>query len=272
MQVPYIDYSDNSLERLSSLVLSLLLSVGVVVIRNFPDTEDDYALLAFGNSLGELRRHFSLKKPSLSPPMTAEYVFVVESKPTGLRNFHGEVILSQTHLSFGCHTDEYFLREPSSIVTLLCCRPDELRGGHTLLAHVDDIVRVLPTESVRVLQMQSFPYADGATAILSFEANQWKIRYNRGYIDRNLKESGRRVGSDIIGALADLEVAVALVCNAIELAAGDCLVIHNHRMLHGRNGFHAFSSRKLKRLRVHKQKWPPHEMTERDRFKQTVDP
>jgi alpha-ketoglutarate-dependent taurine dioxygenase len=250
MRVPYIDYRDSTPGALLEIVVSTLFNEGVLIIRNFPDAEDDHSLLAFGESLGTLRPHFSRRTAAFKTTHPNDYVTLVEPTSKGLHNQHGQQILSQTHLPFPCHTDEYFLQHPSNIVMLLCCRPDPLSGGCTLLAHVEEIVKVLSTAALHTLQLCSFPHPDGSTAILSFWRQRWHIRYNRQYINGLSKDMTHSVDPSAAAALASLDIAIAGVCAAVSLKGNDCLVLHNERVLHGREGFTPSSHRRFKRLRV----------------------
>src|SRR5436309_1124313 len=140
MHIQYVNYSA---DKLPDDAIASLYRFGAVIISNFPDTDDNCALRSFGESLGQLRRHFSRKTGSLPVSGCNDYVHIVEATSNTLRNSQGQAIISQTHLEFPCHTDEYFLQAPSNIIVLLCCRSDDQGGGQTVLAHVDEIVAVL---------------------------------------------------------------------------------------------------------------------------------
>jgi hypothetical protein len=182
-----------------------------------------------------------------------EYVYIVESTSNKLRNAQGQAIISQTHLEFPCHTDEYFLQAAANIVLLLCCRSDDHGGGQTVLAHVDEVVAALGQTTIDVLSMPLFPHPDGPVAILSFVRGKWHIRYNREYINGLLKEHTREITNTAVNALAELEGAISTVRSTLCLTCRECIVLHNQRVLHGRTRFKSCSLRRMKRLRVHRQ-------------------
>jgi gamma-butyrobetaine dioxygenase len=133
-----------------------------------------------------------------------------------------------------------------------CWTSDAAGGGVSLLAHARDILARLAPTSARALREPTFPSPFGPAPVLWDEAggSQPCIRFNH----RDFASFGERYGPLLTAGQArvlDEVLAAAQDCTLhVRLEPGDCLVVDNHRVLHGRTAFDPASGRLLKRLRV----------------------
>lgn len=250
MQLPFIAYNCVGSSQPSRLLRSFLYTHGAAVIRGFPDSEGNEVLLQFGKTLGRVQQHSTKSTPYARRANLSTFVYLIEAKPDSMHNKQGQLILSSTSDEFPCHTDEYFLQEPATIVILLCCVPDRTGGGVAYLANVEDIVERLCIDYKKRLQAPLYPHPDGCVPILSRVEGRWRIRYNCRYMKGLIERHGVEIGKNTAAALAQLEAVIESVRIEIMLRTADCLVINNYRVLHGRTAFDPTSGRRLKRIRI----------------------
>ena len=170
----------------------------------------------------------------------------------------GNVILSTSAQDFPLHTDDTFTPEPVRYVLMHCWQADPSGAGVSELAHVDDLLPQLPTAMQEVLRTGQFaaPYGSGPVLFdtpdvsTAQAASTIGIRFNHrdflGYAQR----FGPPLGTAQHAALEAVLAAARASTQRLLLARGDCLVVDNHKVLHGRTAFNARSGRLLKRLRV----------------------
>jgi hypothetical protein len=165
----------------------------------------------------------------------------------------GKVILSTSADVFPLHSDDTFAAAPCRHVLMHCWQADPSGGGISRVADVRDILARLPTWAIERLQQPDFASPAGPLAVLfpiAGETDACGIRFNH----RDFVSYGERYGPALSGeqmAALDALLQAADACEqTMLLAAGDCLVVDNHRVLHGRTAFDPASGRLLKRLRV----------------------
>jgi alpha-ketoglutarate-dependent taurine dioxygenase len=158
----------------------------------------------------------------------------------------GSVRLSATEAEFPCHTDCASDRDPPDLVLLHCARPDP-HGGASTVVPVEMLVPGLPAEVRAALSHCRFPFAFGRAAVLEEGTGGARVRYNRHEIDKT-----GSLDRDMANSLDVLDEALrTATCRAeVHLTRGDCLVVDNHRALHGRRAFTGGSGRLLHRARV----------------------
>ena len=121
-----------------------------------------------------------------------------------------------------------------------------------------DILGDLDAATIARLRVADFPSPYGLAPVLfplpaqaAGEGGPWGIRFNL----RDFVGYGERFGPLLSPAQHDaLRAAMAAAerhAQRLMLEAGDCLVVDNHRVLHGRSAFTPGCGRLLKRLRVH---------------------
>lgn len=215
------------------------------VVTDYP-TDSDEALLTYAAELKtgapDVKAAFPDRLPTVHP--------VQEMARPLLDPFHN-VMLSTTNLYFPLHTDEYFAESPSRFVLLLCLTPAET-GGTTLVAHIDDIVADLDAETRAALMKPMYPTQVGPRPLLEETPDGHSIRFNELEVIR-AKEFNRQLlplPEESRRAIAQLRAAAERHTRRYDLKTGDCLVIHNHRTLHGRTAFSGNAHRLMKRVRI----------------------
>ncbi|RYX92130.1 MAG: hypothetical protein EOO28_23360 [Comamonadaceae bacterium] len=166
----------------------------------------------------------------------------------------GRVILSTSADDFPLHTDDTFTADPVRYVLMHCWQPDPGGGGISTVAHVRDILAGLCAATLERLKVPDFPSPFGLAPVL-FPApggapGELAIRFNH----RDFIGYGERFGPRITASQEQaLDEVLALAdrhATTFMLAAGDCVVVDNHRVLHGRTAFSPGSPRLIKRLRI----------------------
>jgi len=225
---------------MSNLVVAVknkLQDPGAVLITDFPIESDGATLVRFGAALG------TLSTRDVTVPLN-EWVQRVEALDNAVKEPGGYEVLSASSKLFPCHTDEFFERDPAQMVLQLSVRAAECGGGQTLLAFLNDIWTQLNADSIDILSQCEFPARFGSTPILVATDRGRRVRYNRGrLLQYELTENQ-------MNAVEDLERAINVVKQCFLMRPGDCLVLNNWTVLHGRTDFAENSSRLLLRMRV----------------------
>jgi gamma-butyrobetaine dioxygenase len=176
----------------------------------------------------------------------AIFVQRVEHNDERHRTRGGQVRLSATAAEFPCHTDCASDQVVPDLVLLHCARSDP-DGGASIVVPLDALVPHLASDVGAVLAQPRFPFAFGLSAVLEDGDGGLRVRYNRHEIDKT-----GQLDEEAADALRVLdEVLNTSSCRAeVPLGRGDCLIVDNHRALHGRRAFARSSRRLLYRVRV----------------------
>jgi alpha-ketoglutarate-dependent taurine dioxygenase len=216
------------------------------VVTDYPTQTND-ALFTYAAELKtgkpDVRAAFPQRPPG---------IHLVQELPKPQLNAFGHKMLSTTNDYFPLHTDEYFDDKPSRFVLLLCITPAD-EGGTTLVAHIDDIVADLDAPTRAALMLPVFPTQVGPKPLLEETAEGWSMRFNELEIRRAKDFTGtqnRPLPKESIAAIIAMRESAESHMRRYDLKSGDCLVIHNHRTLHGRTEFSGKSRRMMKRLRI----------------------
>lgn len=220
---------------------------GWAVVPGLALDPDNAALLRLGRRLGQVS--LNGYKPD-APDAEPEGVKRVEALSQPKLDPANEPVLSTTHRHFGLHTDDFFTAQPVRWVLMHCWQPDPTGGGRSLLADVRQIVPRLSAGALQRLQQPDFPGPAGWQPILQATARGWQVRFNHRDMVAFAACFGPALAPDQRAALDELDEVASVVASSLQLAPGDCLVVDNHRVLHGRTAFDAHSHRLLKRLRV----------------------
>lgn len=143
------------------------------------------------------------------------------------------------------HVEMAFSPHRSDYVALLCLRQDHERIAGTTLSSVDDMLPALPPEIIEVLRAPRFKTKVDASFRLSDDiaGDIWieDVRVLDGPRGRpHLRvDFAETVGTDpgACAALRALQGAAVRAASTVRLAAGDLLVVDNHRAVHGRTPF-----------------------------------
>lgn len=232
-----------------------LMRQGFAVVPGIALDDDNAALRHLGARLGQASSH-----GIRAGDRNAEQFGVnrVEAMDVPRLDPAGRVILSTSADDFPLHTDDTFTAAPVRWVLMHCWRADPAGGGVSVVTDLRDILPDLDAATIARLRVADFPSPYGLAPVL-FPAAQaaahvedpWGIRFNL----RDFVGYGERFGPALSApqheALQAVMAAAERHSRRLMLAPGDCLVVDNHRVLHGRSAFAPDSGRLLKRLRVH---------------------
>ena len=218
---------------------------GWAVVAGVPCDAGNASLLALARSLGPIKAG-----DAGDPTHEGDAVHAVASYARPVLDSSGKTMLSTTATVFDLHTDESYKRAPCRYVLLHCWRADA-QGGVSLLATSESILTRLEPWAAALCFRARFVWRECAAPILAPESGRaWpRVRFNLREIAGDEIGDGEpdlraRTVPDVFAAAADA-AAVRLT-----LASGDCLVLDNRRVLHGRTGFDLGSERLLKRVWV----------------------
>jgi alpha-ketoglutarate-dependent taurine dioxygenase len=169
-------------------------------------------------------------------------VKVQDPSGAGLRDRHGNTILSTTASDFPPHTDGYNLVEPPRFVLLLRVDPED----EAPVSSVSDAVAAiasLPAEERALLRRPLYGSAVGELPVLDTVSGQQRVRFNAVEMRR---WSGAAARAE--QAIATIAPALRKVERRIRLRRGDCLLMDNWRMCHGREALPRESKRVLLRM------------------------
>jgi hypothetical protein len=227
----------------------VLSSHRCVLVRNLNAGESNELLIRLATSLGR-----PYKEPGVpGHPPEDEIVSRVEPRGEGIRDSRGLLLYSTTPLAFPSHTDGSGKPSPYDLVLLYCVRQDHF-GGESILIPLDKILKLLTPASIDRLRTESFPVPFGMAPIISGEEHDFWIRYNAEeltfYSERRgvtFTQNQKHAVDDLANAIASLEQVVP----RFKISVGECLIIDNKRVLHGRLALSPNSRRLLKRIRLH---------------------
>lgn len=234
-----------------SLPLDLPLQIkthGWAVVRNIGLESDNAPLIALGRLLGNTSWQGTKKG---TPNLENDGVNRVENMDAPMRDAVGNAVLSSNADEFPLHTDDSYSPDPARYVLMHCWQADPAGGGVSWVAHVDRIIAIAPADLIERLSTQKYTTPYGTDRILQRNEQQgWRVRFNRrdmiGFAKLRMQILSLQQRQD----LAAFE-ALAMSCvERVALQAGDCIVVDNHRVLHGRSAFDPSSGRLIKRLRI----------------------
>lgn len=230
----------------SGALLACVEAGGWAVVRGVPCDAGNASLLAMARSLGEVKGG-----AGDDPTHEGAAVHAVASYPQAIRDVGGKVMLSTTSTVFELHTDEAYRPDPCRYVFLHCWRPDPNGGGVSLLAASEIVFAGLEPWAAALSFRAKFQWRRFAAPIFMDEPGRpWpRVRFNmREIAGDEIGEADAAAGARLLPDVFAAAASAAAV--TLQLAAGDCLVLDNRRILHGRTGFAPGSGRLLKRVWV----------------------
>ena len=238
--LPEVQYHENTPNIMES-VKGRLRKYGVVVVRNLPLDCECEALVSFAEALGSVSKHGI---GPLSNQQRPEVHRIEPLKEVRLDRY-GNRVLSTTADAMACHTDDSFSEEPVAGVLLHCAIKGD--GGETILARLNELLLDLPEEVIATLEEHLFPAPTGWRPILT--RSRKEIRFSAYEIEKMVAGGMplRARGKEAVGAL---NISLKRVSKTHSLLPGDCIVIDNKRVLHGRYAFRSEKPRLLFRIRL----------------------
>jgi alpha-ketoglutarate-dependent taurine dioxygenase len=212
----------------------------LIIIKGFPLERAAETLLQFADRFGIPSRH------GIGPESNAEleYIHRIEALAMPRRDWNGNVVASATDEAMDWHTDDYYSERPVDTLLLLCCQ--KAAGGHSLLSRVEDILSLLGRDDRDVLRQPLFPTPFGVTSVLEGEGENTWVRY--GLELEGIRRCEASIPAHASASLRRFKAAVDRAAHMLLLEPGDCLIIDNHRALHGRTEFNG--ARLLRRVRL----------------------
>ncbi len=221
---------------------------GWFVVSDVPCWVGNTELLDLAASFGKIRG----LGPNINDPVReGEAVHLINALAEPMPDASGKMMLSTMPVAHHMHTDETFCQVPSRYVLLHCWRPDPRGGGDSLVAMIDDIVTYLDPAVAAGCYATPFHWREAVSPILSrMDGAAWPfVRFNLREVLTSERGEGEPGTATHALAHAFAE-ATERATVALELRAGDCLILDNWRVLHGRTQFDAGSPRLLKRVGV----------------------
>jgi alpha-ketoglutarate-dependent taurine dioxygenase len=239
---------DDGWEQFCAAVKAAVVASKAVIIRNFGTGETNERLIKLAYALGKPYGGYSLPEH----PLEDGLVFRVEVRGEGVMDPSGEVIYSTTCADIPCHTDGVNRPAPYDLALLHCIRQDA-SGGETVLVQLDELIERLPPDVMGLLREQGYPFAFGTAPIIAGDGDEVWIRYNAQEMAFYSETGGASLSPQHRHALAKLEAALSepTAQEKFRLSPGECLLIDNKRVLHGRSACSKGGHRLLKRVRLY---------------------
>ncbi len=228
--------------------LTALHHQGWGVARSVALDTDNAALIALGEQLGA--RSTQGLRPG-APNLENDGVNRVENMDIPMRDAVGNAVLSSNADEFPLHTDDSYSPEPARYVLMHCWHCDETGGGVSWVSHVNRMLALASADLIERLSTQKYTTPYGSAPVLwRDEQQRWYIRFNRrdliGFAKLRFEFMSEQQHQD----LATVEQLAMQCVEKVALQKGDCIVVDNHRVLHGRSAFNPSSGRLIKRLRI----------------------
>lgn len=138
-------------EELSRDIVSLLVSEGAILLRDFPAVPDNGPLLQFVEQLRRPTTLESLNEPAAN--LENGFVHQVQAIYQPVRTIEGFLVTSTTSDAFPPHTDQYLCEDPADVV-LFHCFVQSKRGGETMLVHIEQIIGRLDSSAIEELSLR----------------------------------------------------------------------------------------------------------------------
>jgi alpha-ketoglutarate-dependent taurine dioxygenase len=206
----------------------------------------DRALLELARQLGEVAEAAVDSSSALQGPI---YSVQPRLPAARLSDGHGHLLRSSTGLEFPLHTDGYNVARTIRYVLLL--RVDN--SDEQAPTHVSDsklALAQLSQTTLAALGKPVFPSGLGSIPLVgAANGDSRPIRFSQEEIDRwaprchPLNDLG-------LAAIFEFHRALMRVRHDVLISQGDCLVIDNQRMCHGRGALANRSRRELRRVWV----------------------
>ena len=237
-----IDFADLVVPDLASM----LDTEGALYLRRFGVA--DTTLLEVGETLG------TVVAPGVGMPTGAHdgriYRVEVRNAGAGFADQHGHTIVSTTNREFVFHTDAFNRRDPPHYVFLARSdTSDDMTPSY--MADARSALQLIPDFAPRLAE-PIFPSALGPVSIVfSPFPEQVCVRFNPEELRRWAGKDGNPpLTSDGELLVAELSKALEAVATETVIMPGDCLVLDNWRVCHGRGELAVDSRRVLKRMWV----------------------
>jgi alpha-ketoglutarate-dependent taurine dioxygenase len=221
---------------------------GWAVAHNIGLESDNSPLIALGQLLGKTSWQGTKKG---APNLENDGVNRVENMDMPMRDAVGNAVLSSNADEFPLHTDDSYSPDPARYVLMHCWQADPAGGGVSWLAHIDHIIALAPPDLIQRLATRPYAMPYGQACVLWKDGERnWRMRFNRRDMVSFAKLRSQLLNQQQREDLACFESQAMHCVKKVALQNGDCVVVDNQRMLHGRSAFDPNSGRLIKRLRI----------------------
>ncbi len=235
--VAYGDYTSESLR-------ARLAEQGWLLVAGVPCWIGNTALLDLAATIGPIKSHGPYRGDLARE---GESVNIIRALPEPIPDMSGKIMLSTMAIDHHMHTDESFFATPSRYVLLHCWRPDPAGGGLNTVADLADVLaRLTDAERADCARLRyGWRGVEAPIVVAPPGGGPPRVRFN--VREAQCLERDPAAGDALAQRFAHAaeEAAVGLA-----LGPGDCLVLDNWRVLHGRTAFAPDSPRLLKRVGV----------------------
>ncbi|MBL8665418.1 MAG: TauD/TfdA family dioxygenase [Candidatus Odyssella sp.] len=235
--VGYGDYTSESLR-------ARLAEQGWLLVAGVPCWIGNTALLDLAATIGPIKSHGPYRGDLARE---GESVNIIRALPEPIPDVSGKIMLSTMAVDHHMHTDESFFATPSRYVLLHCWRPDPAGGGLNTVADLADVLaRLTDAERADCVRLR-YSWRGVESPIVGAPPDGGPLRVRFNVREAQCLERDTAAGDALAQRFAHAaeEAAVGLA-----LGPGDCLVLDNWRVLHGRTAFAPDSPRLLKRVGV----------------------
>ena len=216
-----------------------------VVVNGYPAVEDRTHLVNLAEAIGAIASKGISSKFINASQRKVSFTKVRINAAKGTAG--GSVTqYSRTHLPLSPHTDSSYMPRPHELVAFQCIVSDDM-GGASIMVPLEDLLKQLAPEVTELLQAPVYPFGERSYPILQGESGDLKIRYYQAQIDRILKMGATPLSEPYQAALKALDAVLEHPDqpHQFHLKAGQIVLMHNHKVLHGRTGFAQDSDRLL---------------------------
>lgn len=246
---PELTYEHGNKMLAAMIRHSLESQYGFCLLSGLPIDTQDSALEHLAKQMGT---------PSLAGAHAVDgrAVYDIKGSKSGKLDEHGLLIYSSRYDEFPAHTDEYRIQSQVDLVFLHCIQPNPEGQGLSLICPLKSLLENLTANDLSLMLRPIWPTQFGLAALLTIEDRRTTIRFNSLEIQRFAEiqkiELTNNQGELLqrLGTFLREKTPYRLL-----LRTGDCLIMNNRSVLHGRTVFPDASSRLFKRVRLHAQ--PP---------------
>jgi alpha-ketoglutarate-dependent taurine dioxygenase len=218
------------------------------IILHMPSVEESTILLF---KLMDILGTVSLEDITAPDFETSVCLHRVEASKDNIKGRYGFQPSSTTNCAIPCHTEDYFIPNPSDIMMLQCVRQDR-DGGQSIVAFLEDILSELDFKVLQLLHQCAYPSYFGKVAILEHDDyGRPKIRYNRATLKKSLIINNLPFPQEYEEALDVLDGAIEKSQMYFHLRSGDIWIVNNKKVLHGRKALSMGTNRLLKRVKLY---------------------
>lgn len=234
--LPTLPWQSDALILAEAVQAALATAPHGVIVTQMPDQADHQPLLALAQALG-------------TPLQEAHNLDGGPVCEVRVEKGEGLIAYANTPYYFPAHTDLAELASPPAGVLLHCIRP-ATQGGDSFVIPVAELVDELSHAARKLLSQPCALLREAFLPVLwQSPQGDWCMRYNRMMTELSRRIQG--LESDPMTAVWDqLDSLISEKIHPFALQAGDCLILDNHRTLHGRTAFVDNGQRLLKRVRL----------------------